>query len=165
LLFFGIGFATGYSEELGFRGYILQNLSDGIGLMWAVVVSCIFYGIMHMTNPNSTLLSGVLIALFGFLRIFGLLRTGQLWLSIGMHAGWNFFQGPIFGFSVSGLDSEHLIDHTITGPDWMNGGTFGPEAGILVIPIVLFGLLAMFLWTLKRKNTPCKRGDLTARDV
>jgi len=158
LLFFGVGLATGYSEELGFRGYILQNLGEGIGFVWAVVVSCIFYGLIHMSNPDSTVFSGVLIAIFGFLRIFGWLRTNQLWLSIGMHAGWNFFQGPIFGFSVSGLDSESLIKHTITGPDWMTGGFFGPEAGIVVVPVVLFGLIVMFLWTIKRDDTPWKSG-------
>jgi len=157
LLLFGVGLATGYSEELAFRGYILQNLGEGIGLVWAVVVSCILYGLMHMSNPNSTLLSGVLIAIFGFLRIFGWLRTSQLWLSIGMHAGWNFFQGPIFGFSISGLDSESLIKHTITGPNWMTGGSFGPEAGIVVIPVVLLALMVMFLWTVKRNDTPWNR--------
>lgn len=157
LLFFGVGLATGYSEELAFRGYILQNLGEGIGLVWAVVASCILYGLMHMLNPNSTLLSGVLIVIFGFLRIFGWLRTSQLWLSIGMHTGWNFFQGPIFGFSVSGLNSESLIKHTITGYSWMTGGSFGPEAGIVVVPVILLALMIMFLWTIKRKNTPWNR--------
>jgi membrane protease YdiL (CAAX protease family) len=154
LLLFGVGLATGYSEELAFRGYILQNLGEGIGLVWAVVVSCILYGLMHMPNPNSTLLSGVIIAILGFLRIFGWLRTGQLWLSIGMHAGWNFFQGPILGFSVSGFDSQSLIQHTISGPNWMTGGSFGPEAGIVVVPVVLLALMVMFLWTAKRDGTP-----------
>lgn len=157
LLFFGVGLATGYSEELAFRGYILQNLGEGIGLVWAVVASCILYGLMHMLNPNSTLLSGVLIAIFGFLRIFGWLRTSQLWLSIGMHAGWNFFQGPIFGFSVSGLNSESLIKHTITGPNWVTGGSFGPEAGIVVVPVLLLALMVMLLWTNKRVDTPWNR--------
>jgi len=154
LLFLGVGIATGYSEELGFRGYILQNLGEGIGLIWAIIVSCILYGVMHMLNPNSTILSGLLIAVFGFLRIFGWLRTGQLWLSIGMHAGWNFFQGPIFGFSISGLESNHLIKHTLNGPKWLTGGDFGPEASIIVCPVVLFALVVMYFWSVKRKDTP-----------
>ncbi|MEJ2597809.1 MAG: type II CAAX endopeptidase family protein [Anaerolineales bacterium] len=157
LLLFGIGLAVGYSEELGFRGYILQNLGEGIGLVWAIVISCILYGLMHMPNPNSTLLSGVLIAFLGFLRIFGWLRTGQLWLPIGMHAGWNFFQGPIFGFSVSGLESQSLVKHTISGPEWLTGGSFGPEAGLVVVPLVLLALTVMFLWTASRDDTPWNR--------
>lgn len=154
LWFLVIGAAVGWSEELGFRGYILQNLSEGIGLVWAVAVSCLLYGVMHMSNPNSTWLSGLLIAVIGFLRIFGWLRTEQLWLSMGMHAGWNFFQGPIFGFSVSGFSTESLIKHSLSGPDWMTGGPFGPEAGIVVVPVVLLGLLVMFLWTNNRDSTP-----------
>jgi len=154
LWFIGLGAAVAWSEELGFRGYILQNLGEGIGIVWAVVVSCLLYGLMHMINPNSTMLSGLLIAMIGFLRIWGWLRTGQLWLSMGMHAGWNFFQGPIFGFSISGYSTESLVKHSLSGPDWVTGGSFGPEAGIVVVPVVLLGLLVMVLWTSKRENTP-----------
>ncbi|UCH62405.1 MAG: CPBP family intramembrane metalloprotease [Fidelibacterota bacterium] len=150
----GVGATVAWSEELGFRGYILQNLGEGIGIVWAVVVSCLLYGLMHMINPNSTMLSGLLIAMIGFLRILGWLRTGQLWLSMGMHAGWNFFQGPIFGFSISGYSTDSLIKHSLSGPDWVTGGSFGPEAGIVVVPVVLLGLLAMVLWTSRRENTP-----------
>ncbi|MBE0655854.1 MAG: CPBP family intramembrane metalloprotease [Bacteroidales bacterium] len=154
LLFFGVGIATGFSEELGFRGYLLQNLGEGIGLKWAIILSCILYGVLHMSNPNSTLLSGSMLVLFGFLRIFGWLRTGQLWLSIGMHAGWNFFQGPVFGFSVSGLKSHNLIEQTLIGPTWLTGGEFGPEGSIIVLPVVLLALAVMYFWTTKRKTTP-----------
>ena len=154
LWFVGIGAAVAWSEELGFRGYILQNLGEGIGIVRAVVVSCLLYGLMHMMNPNSTLLSGVLIAAIGYLRIFGWLRTGQLWLSMGMHAGWNFFQGPVFGFAVSGMSTESLIHHTLSGSGWITGGSFGPEAGIVVIPVILIGLLLMGIWTSGRIDTP-----------
>ena len=154
LWFFGIGLAVGWSEELAFRGYLLQNMKDGMGLFWAVLLSCILYGLLHMSNPNSTLLSGALIAFFGFLRIFGWLRTGQLWLSMGMHAGWNFLMGPVMGFPVSGMNTESLIKHTDTGSNWITGGSFGPEAGIAILPIIIMGLLLMVLWTAKRQNDP-----------
>jgi membrane protease YdiL (CAAX protease family) len=154
--FFGIGLAVGWSEELAFRGYLLQNMKDGMGIWWAVLLSCMLYGLLHMSNPNSSILSGVLIAIIGFVRIFGWLRTGQLWLSIGMHAGWDFFQGSIFGFTVSGMKTESLIKHTTSGASWITGGSFGPEAGILVIPVVILGLIIMYVWTGKRENTPWK---------
>ncbi len=154
LWFFGIGLAVGWSEELAFRGYLLQNMKDGMGIFWAVLISCIIYGLLHMSNPDSTLVSGALIAVFGFLRIFGWLRTGQLWLSIGMHAGWDFFQGPVLGFTVSGMKTDSLIKQTISGPAWITGGSFGPEAGIVILPIIIFGLVLMYLWTVKRKKIP-----------
>lgn len=126
LWFFGIGLAVGWSEELGLRGYLLQNMRDGMGLFWAVLISCLLYGLLHMSNPNSTLLSGILIAFFGYLRIFGWLRTGQLWLSMGMHAGWNFFQGPLLGFTVSGMKTQSIIKQTVSREEWITGGSFGP---------------------------------------
>lgn len=154
LWFFGIGLAVGWSEELVFRGYLLQNMRDGMGMFWAVIISCILYGLLHMSNPNSTLLSGILIAVFGYLRIFGWLRSSQLWLSMGMHAGWDFFQGPLLGFTVSGMNTESLIKQTVSGPNWITGGPFGPEAGIVAIPVIIFGLVVMYLWTANRENTP-----------
>ena len=149
--FFGIGLAIGWSEELVFRGYILQNMKEGMGIKLAVIISCILYGVMHMANPGSTILSGTLIALIGFLRIYGWLSTGQLWLSMGMHAGWDFIQGPILGLTVSGMKTESLMVSNIYGAEWLTGGSFGPEAGILVLPFLALGLIVMFLYTRNRK--------------
>ena len=156
LLFLGVGATVGWWEELVFRGYLLQNLQDGLGLKWAIGISCMLYGMIHLLNPNANLLSGLLIAAIGFLRIFGWLRTRQLWLSMGMHAGWNFFQGPIFGFAVSGRESFTLLQHESIGPSWITGGAFGPEAGVIAVPAVLFGLLMMLLWTRKRRERDAK---------
>jgi len=154
LWFLGIGLAIGWSEELVFRGYLLQNMKDGLGLSWSVLLSCALFGLLHMSNPNSTLFSGVLVTIFGFLYIFGWLRTGQLWLSMGMHAGWNFFQGPILGFTVSGMRTESLIKHAVSGPTWITGGSFGPEAGIVALPVIICGLVFIYLWTARRENIP-----------
>jgi len=159
LWFFGIGLAVGWSEELAFRGYLLQNMKDGMGLFWAVLISCILYSLLHLSNPNSTILSGVLIAIFGYLRIFGWLRTGQLWLSMGMHAGWDFLQGPILGFTVSGMNTESFIKQSFSGADWITGGSFGPEAGVVVVPALIFGFILMYTWTVKRENTPWKTNN------
>jgi len=160
--FFGIGLAVGWSEELVFRGYLLQTMRDGMGMRRAVLLSCMLYGLLHMSNPNSSFLSGVLIAIIGYVRIFGWLRTGQLWLSMGMHAGWDFFQGCVLGFTVSGMKTESLIKPAISGPGWITGGSFGPEAGILVIPFVMLGLAIMYVGTEKRKKTPWneKKGEM-----
>ena len=135
---------VGYWEELVFRGYLLQNLSDGLGIKTAIVISCIIYGLIHSTNPNASLLSSAIIVVFGFLRIFGYLATKMLWLSIGMHIGWNFFQGPIFGFAASGHKKATLINQTITSnQEYLTGGEFGPEGSLLIIPILILALLVM----------------------
>ncbi len=141
------GLVVAWWEELVFRGYLLQNMVEGLGLRWAVAVSVLLYGLVHMVNPGASLRSGALIALIGVLRIYGWLTTRQLWLSMGMHAGWNFFQGPVFGFGVSGDKSLSVVRHEVTGPPWIMGGDFGPEAGLICFPIVLLALAAVFLWT------------------
>ena len=151
--FVAVGLTVGWWEELAFRGMILQNMEEGLGLAWAIGISCVIYGVIHMINPNANWLSGLIIALIGYLRIFGYLRTRQLWLSMGMHAGWNFFQGPVFGFGVSGLKSKSLVQHELSGPDWFTGGVFGPEAGLLCVAVVLLALGAMWLWTRGRDDS------------
>lgn len=133
-----------YWEELVFRGYLLQNMIDGMGIKIAIVISCLIYGLIHASNPNAGLLSSLIIVLFGFLRIYGYLTTKMLWLSMGMHIGWNFFQGPIFGFAASGHTKSTLIDITINpGTPWLSGGEFGPEGSIAIIPIIALALLVM----------------------
>ncbi len=78
------------------------------------------------------------------------LRTGQLWLSIGLHIGWNFFEGVVFGFPVSGLDIYHLIRLQIQGPEIWTGGAFGPEAGLIVLPALGIGAVLIYLYTRNR---------------
>jgi hypothetical protein len=154
LLLIGLGATVGWWVELVMRGYVLQNLRDGTGLTPAIVISCFLYGAMYMNNPNSSWLSGFLIAAIGYVRIFGRLRTRQLWLSMGRHAGWNFFQGPVFGFPASGHTSASLIGHSLSGPSWMTGGVLGPEAGVVVLPAILLGLASTYLWTARVRVAP-----------
>lgn len=135
---------VGYWEEIFFRGYLFQNMIDGLGLKIAIIISCILYGLIHAMNPNAGILSSLIILLFGFLRIYGYLSTKLLWLSIGMHIGWNFFQGPIFGFAASGHQKATLLNSTfISEKDWLTGGAFGPEGSIIIIPILMLALWIM----------------------
>lgn len=143
----------GYWEELVFRGYLLQNMSEGLGLKVAVVLSCLLYGLVHAANPNATALSSLIIVLFGFLRIYGYLATGMLWLSIGMHTGWNYFQSTVFGFAASGhAEKETVFTHDANAADWLSGGDFGPEGSVLIVPILLLALLAMRAWARRSGN-------------
>jgi membrane protease YdiL (CAAX protease family) len=155
LLLFLEHLMVGYWEELVFRGYLFQNITEGLGLIPAILISCLLYGSIHYLNPNATYLSSIIIILFGFLRIYGYLATGMLWLSIGMHIGWNFFQGPIFGFAASGHQKATWLELNFSGPDWLSGGSFGPEGSLLIIPIVLLALWIMKKWS-RRGETAYK---------
>ena len=139
---------VGFWEELVFRGYILQNMAEGMGMKVAVLVSCLLYGLIHAANPNAGILSTAIIVLFGYLRIYGYLITGQLWLSFGMHAGWNFFQATVFGYAASGhAEDWTLFTHDSAAASWLSGGAFGPEASVLTVPVVVLALFAMRWWS------------------
>lgn len=138
---------VGWWEELVFRAFIFQNMVEGMGTKAAILISCLIYGVVHAFNPNAGILSSLIIVLFGYLRIYGLLSTKMMWLSIGMHIGWNFFQGPIFGFSASGHKTAQLLSHSVKGPEYLSGGEFGPEGSLIMIPIIIFALLAMKWWS------------------
>lgn len=161
ILSFGLYVLVGWWEELFFRGYIFDNLRDGLGLVAAIAVSCLMYGAVHSMNPNATFLSTSIIVGFGFLRLYGLLSTRQLWLSMGMHMGWNFFQGPIFGFAASGQGSFRLLTIELAGPGWLTGGAFGPEGSLLVLPILGATLLVMRWWSKRTRpdlHAVCRSG-------
>ena len=139
--------AVGIQEELLSRGYHLQNLIDGLSLPWGVVGSSAIFAALHLANPHSGLLPLLGIFAAGMLFAFAWLRTRQLWLAIGLHIGWNFFEGTIYGFPVSGTPAFSLIRTSITGPVVLNGGLFGPEGGVLILPILALGTLLVWLYT------------------
>lgn len=143
---------VGWSEELLSRGYHLQTIASGLDRFWGVTLSSAIFGLMHIMNPNATLISAGGIFFAGLFFALGYLRTGQLWLPIGMHFGWNLFEGSVFGFPVSGLEVYKLIHIRVIGPDIWTGGKFGPEAGILIIPVLIVGVLMIFLFTHNRSS-------------
>ncbi len=144
---------VGWNEELPNRGYWLQNIESGLSLPWGVAISSVFFALLHLGNPNVswTGIFGLLLA--GLFLAYGYIRTRQLWLPIGLHIGWNFFEGTVFGFPVSGLPSGGLLTHTITGPTLFTGGAFGPEAGLIIIPALLLGSGMIYLLTKGRKKS------------
>ena len=150
LTFFIVFIFVGWNEELLSRGYHLQTIASGFNLFWGVIISSAVFGLLHLGNPNATWVSAAGIFFAGIYLAFGYIRTKQLWLSIGLHIGWNFFEGVGFGFPVSGLDIYPLLRINVTGPELWTGGAFGPEAGLIVLPSLLVGGLLIYLYTQKR---------------
>ena len=155
LIFFLVFICVGWNEELLSRGYHLQTFASGTNMFWGVLISSSLFGILHLGNPNATWLSVAGILFAGLFLAYGYLRTGQLWLSIGLHIGWNFFEGVIFGFPVSGLDFIYPLTRIqVRGPEIWTGGAFGPEAGLVILPALVIGAILIHLYTTKR--TPAK---------
>ena len=89
--------------------------------------------------------------LSGLFLAYAYIRTRQLWLPIGLHLGWNFFEGSIFGFPVSGQYFYQVIRQTVSGPDLITGGAFGPEGGLILIPALLLGAVGISWYTKDRQ--------------
>lgn len=147
-----LGYASFYtfvafSEEVAFRGYILQNLRKEWGTLAALLASSILFALLHGLNPHFTPLALVGIALAGVFMAYGYLLSGSLWLPIAFHFAWNFAQGPLFSFPVSGLASEGLLLlERGDSPSLITGGAFGPEGGLLGVTALFLGLLLLWLW-------------------
>jgi CAAX protease family protein len=151
VLMFFIGFIfVGWNEELLSRGYHLQTIASGINLFWGVIISSAVFALLHLANPGASWVSTVGIFFAGIFLAYGYIRTKQLWLSIGLHIGWNFCEGVVFGFPVSGLDIYALTRIEVTGPEIWTGGAFGPEAGLIVIPALAIGAALIYLYTMNR---------------
>ena len=152
LTFFVAFIFVGWNEELLLRGYHLQTIASGTNLFWGVIISSAVFGALHLDNPSATWVSTAGIFFAGIYLAYGYVRTKQLWLPIGLHIGWNFFEGVVFGFPVSGLDIYALTRIEVTGPEIWTGGPFGPEAGLIVLPSLLLGA-ALIYWFTRNRET------------
>lgn len=134
--------SVGVMEEVVSRGYVLQALEDDWGTAVAVLVSSVAFGLFHGSNPHVTPLALFNLCIIGALLAYGYLVTRQLWLPIALHFSWNFFQGAVLGLPVSGMGRGDLWSTQVEGPDWVTGGAFGPEGGVLVLVgvVALWGL-------------------------
>lgn len=132
---------TGVFEELLVRGVLFRIVEDSLGSYWALAVSAAFFGAAHLGNPHATLLAGAAITIeAGIMLAAAYMLTRHLWLPIGLHAGWNFTQGGIFGVAVSGTPPHGVLQSTLTGPVWLSGGEFGAESSVVAIVVCgLFG--------------------------
>ncbi len=143
LLFFIVAF----TEELIFRGYIFKRLETGYGTIAAVILSSLLFGFAHYSNPvdnvtlNDKLYFCSVLSLEAGLPLAGAyLLTRRLWLPIGLHWAWDFMEGTIYGFNVSGTDiGPSVMNPVLSSNLFSSGGPFGPEASM---PAFIIGSLA-----------------------
>ena len=137
-------FVIALLEEVIFRGILFRLLERGLGSWLALAISALIFGWFHIGNPGASWISSAAIALeAGVTLAAAYMLTRNLWLCIGLHWGWNFFEGTVFGYSVSGTTHSVLIQSYTTGPSLWTGGEFGPEAGLITVllSVLLFSTL------------------------
>lgn len=143
-----------WQEEIYRRGYQLQNIAEGLNLVWGVIFSSLLFGFGHIGSPFFSWSAGLGLTLVGVWFALGYVRTRQLWLPMGLHLGWNFFEGPVFGFPVSGHDYFSLLEYRISAPVIITGGVYGPEAGLILIPAIAVGAVLVWYYTRRRNQEP-----------
>src|SRR6185295_20003439 len=89
-------------EELLFRGYAFQLLIRALGPFATILPTSLLFGLMHSMNPGVSILGIINTVAFGILFGYAVWRTGALWLSIGLHFGWNVAL-PLLGSNLSGF--------------------------------------------------------------
>jgi hypothetical protein len=134
------------TEEVIFRGYILATLREKLSDFWALSASSILFGLVHFGNDYFTWIGLFTISLSGFVMGMMALYFKSISSAIGLHWSWNFFQGPVFGFAVSGHQETGLLNPASLSTDLLTGGKFGAEGSIILtsISIVFIGLVYQF---------------------
>ena len=139
----------GSSEEIFFRGWLLQNIISRHGIFWGLIISSLVFTLLHAGNikPSPELMSGLgNIVLFAIFIGLYAIKEGSIWGVCGWHAAWNWLLGVGFGLEVSGqkLNVTPLVIDLAARKDapwWLTGGAFGPEGSVVTTGVLLVGII------------------------
>ena len=129
---------TGFFEEFLVRGYSQWVLSQGMYFWPAAALLSAGFGALHSANPGESKPGLIAAALIGFFFCLTLRRTGDLWWAVGFHMSWDW--GESYFYSVpdsGGMMTGHLLNSSFHGPDWLTGGSVGPEGSLLVFVVIV----------------------------
>ncbi len=146
ILFIGVGFW----EEMLSRGYYMSILKRTRNIYAIIFIPASLFSLLHIFNPNPKPLGFLNIFMVGILFALIFYKRGSIWMAIGFHITWNFFQGNIFGLNVSGVNAYSIINNKIDGNEFLTGGAFGAEGG-LITTLILILLILVFI-SLKKKE-------------
>jgi uncharacterized protein len=155
---------SGVTEEVLMRIIIFRLLWRATGALPALIMTALLFGGLHLSNPDSTVFAALCLFAFGAIGAGLYMLTGRVWMAIGMHAGWNFTQGWLFGSAVSGFDvfvGGPLQTSPVEGvAPTFSGGGFGPEASLaaIIISLLVSVILLGIAWKKGRFVTPADAG-------
>jgi membrane protease YdiL (CAAX protease family) len=153
-------------EETLIRGTLFRILEESLGSWIALAFTAALFGALHAFNRGATLTSSVAVALEAGVLLAALyMYSRSLWAPIGVHAGWNFAEGGLFGASVSGTTAHGMLASTFHGPDFLTGGQFGPEASIVAVVLCLSAGVAFTALAVRRGQILPPRWRRTQSDA
>lgn len=136
---------AGALEELMLRGYLFQAFVEGSNKWIAMIILSVIFSAIHGANPNLSATGLINIFLAGVMLSIAYLKTRSLWLPIGLHMGWNWTQGPLWGMNVSGTTMENsFLVSAPQGSDLLSGGDFGAEGSLIASVIII--LVTWYIW-------------------
>ncbi len=140
------------TEEILFRGIIFRITERSLGTWFALAISALLFGAIHLLNQNADWYAGLAIVLeAGIFLAAAYVWSRSLWFVIGAHFAWNFTEGGIFGVVVSGNQNDGLLRSRISGPAFLSGGAFGAETSVIAIAVCL-AVAILFLIVAKRSG-------------
>lgn len=136
----------GGTEEVATRGWLLTRIAARTNLPLAIGISSSLFGILHLGNSGVTFISLLNIVLDGVLAGLLLIYTDSIWLVVAQHVTWNYVQGNLLGFQVSGTGADaSIFSFTMgSGPDWLTGGEFGAEGSIITTLVLLVSVVIVY---------------------
>ncbi|MDM8518967.1 type II CAAX endopeptidase family protein [Anaerolineales bacterium HSG6] len=143
----------GAAEEILTRGWMMPVIGARYNRPWlGIIISSLYFGVLHLCNNEVSTIAVLNLFLVGLFASLYALWEGGLWGVCGFHSAWNWVQGNILGFEVSGNPqvAGTLINLEEVGPDIITGGGFGPEGGLAVTVVLLVSCGVM--WWLGREQ-------------
>ena len=136
----------GGTEEVATRGWLLTRIAARTNLPLAIGISSSLFGILHLGNSGVTFTSLLNIVLDGVLAALLFIYTDSIWLVVAQHGTWNYVQGNLLGFQVSGTGADaSIFSFTMgSGPDWLTGGAFGAEGSIITTLVLLVSVVIVY---------------------
>lgn len=128
---------VGLFEDFWMRGYSLFTLARGIGFWPAAAILSSLFGLLHLRNTGEHWSGVVLAAFIGFFFCVTLRRTGSLWFAVGFHTAWDWGESFFYSVPDSGMVAPgHLLSSSRRGPDWLTGGSVGPEGSVFCVVVM-----------------------------
>jgi uncharacterized protein len=149
---FALFVVVAVNEETLIRGYILNNLLTRMNKYAALAISASIFGVLHIFNSGMDVLPLVNLVLAGILLGSAYIFTRNLWFSISLHLFWNFIQGPVLGYSVSGTKTSSLLKMSSLGDTTITGGKFGFEGSIVCTILMIVAIAGVFTYFTRRNG-------------